>query len=149
MRMKKIYLFLLAVAVLVACTESNDAWIPDNDDRSASAYAVSEETALAYLDSALEMLYGDQADTRATSAKPRVASIRSLRLPNAATRSGVASDAETPLYIVAFEDGAGSAILGADTRVEKIYAILDETVLTPEDFRRISAPDRRMMRKIS
>ena len=136
MRMKKIYSFiLLAIVVLVACTDSNDIWTPDPDnDRHASAYAVSEETALAYLDSALEMLYGDQADTRATSAKPRVASIRSLRLPNAATRSGVASDAETPLYIVAFEDGAGSAILGADTRVEKIYAILDETVLTPEDF---------------
>lgn len=135
--MKNRLLVLLALVAMVACTDSHDAWAPDPDSgRSASAYAVSEETALAYLDSALGMLYGDQTDTRATSAKPRIASIRPLRLPNAAgsTRSDAASDAETSLYVVAFEGSTGSAVLGADTRVEKIYAILDETVLTPEDF---------------
>lgn len=136
--MKKLRLLvLLAVAALVACTDSHDAWTPDPDgDRPASAYAVSEETALAYLDSALEMLYGDQANTRTTSAKPRIASIRPVNAKDfaGATRSTSTPDTETMLYVVAFEGGAGSAVLGADTRVEKIYAILDETVLTPEDF---------------
>lgn len=136
--MKKLRLFvLLAVAALVACTDSHDAWTPDPDgDRPASAYTVSEETALAYLDSALEMLYGDQANTRTTSAKPRIASIRPVNTEDftGTTRSASAPDNETMLYVVAFEGGTGSAILGADTRVEKIYAILDETVLTPEDF---------------
>lgn len=136
--MKKLRLLvLLAVAVLVACTDSHDAWTPDPDgDRPASAYAVSEETALAHLDAALEMLYGDQAGTRSTSAKPRIASIRPVNAKDfaGATRSTSTPDTETMLYVVAFEGGTGSAVLGADTRVEKIYAILDETVLTPEDF---------------
>ena len=130
-------LILLAVTALVACTDSHDAWSPDPDrTQKNSIYAVSEETALAHLDAALEILYGDQANTRTTSAKPRIASIRPVNAKDfaGATRSTSTPDTETMLYVVAFESGAGSAILGADTRVEKIYAILDETVLTPEDF---------------
>ena len=50
-----------------------------------------------------------------------------------ATRSTVA-DVENLLYIVEFEDGKGSAILGADKRVDGVFAVLDEGVITAEDF---------------
>ena len=42
---------------------------------------------------------------------------------------------EELLYIVNFEDEAGYAILGADDRLEPVYAVVDEGSLTTEDFR--------------
>lgn len=51
-----------------------------------------------------------------------------------ATRSPELPNIEDLLYIVEFESGAGSAILGADYRLEPVYAVLDNSVLTAEDF---------------
>lgn len=136
--MKKFsFLYLFLIGWFVACNDdTHDTWTIPPDKTPVSAYAVSEEAALANLDSVLGALYNDESETRTTSAKPRIASIRPVNANDFAgtTRSESTPDTETLLYIVAFEEGAGSAILGADTRVEKVYAILDETVLTPEDF---------------
>ncbi len=133
--MKKFYCLLLIVW-FAACSDDTHDWRPtDPKEPASSTYAVSVETALARLESALGVLYGDGDETRA-AARPRVASIRSLTAKELAlpTRSAAVSDADTLLYVVAFEENAGSAVLGADTRVEEIYAILDETVLTAEDI---------------
>lgn len=43
-------------------------------------------------------------------------------------------DIEDLFYIVSFGEGQGSAVLGADRRIEEIFAIFDETQLSPEDF---------------
>lgn len=42
---------------------------------------------------------------------------------------------EDLLYIVNFENEAGYAILGADDRLEPVYAVVDEGSLTTEEFR--------------
>lgn len=51
------------------------------------------------------------------------------------TRSEATADVEDLLYIVNFENEAGYAILGADDRLEPVYAVVDEGSLTAEDFR--------------
>ena len=42
------------------------------------------------------------------------------------TRSEATADVEELLYIVNFENEAGYAILGADDRLEPVYAVVDE-----------------------
>ena len=51
------------------------------------------------------------------------------------TRSEATADVEDLLYIVNFENEAGYAILGADDRLEPVYAVVDEGSLTTEEFR--------------
>ena len=111
-----------------------------SDDPDNSAFpepaidAVSPESALDNLELFLGTLQSIGGETRAGSFGRRVASILPLKTVSARTRSASAFGVENLLYLVAFEDGQGSAILGADTRVNPVYAVLDETVLTPEDF---------------
>lgn len=133
--MKKLYL-LLAVVVVVATSCQKDVVenIPCNDpmtEEPCSPYAVSKEEALDKLYKEFALIYG--AATRANDRRVRkIEPVRYDKLAPA-TRSTVA-DVEDLLYIVEFEDGKGSAILGADKRVEGVFAVLDEGVITAEDF---------------
>ena len=76
----------------------------------------------------------DDCETR--SHRRRVASINSVSMNDlyGHTRANQADDIENLLYIVEFENGEGSAILGADERLKPVYAVLDKSVLTIEDF---------------
>ena len=135
--MRKIYIFALTLAIVaVSCQKDvhqevmhQDVVCVSNDD---NGYAVSVDEALANLDRELDFIYG--ASTRSGD-RPNVRKVHTLHR-NAvanATRSGEVN-AEELLYIVEFDEGQGSAILGADKRVEKVFAVLDETVLTEDDF---------------
>lgn len=134
--MRKFY-YLLAI-VTVAATSCQQEVVYNNTpkertatEKSASPYAVSEEEALARLDAELASLYGEE--TRANQRQVR--SIKPIKLNDISpvTRSSDL-DVDNLLYIVEFEDGQGSAILGADERVEGVLAILDNSALTAEDF---------------
>lgn len=132
--MKKLYLLLAVVAVAAtSCQKDVVENVPCNDPMTEdlrSPYAVSEEEALDRLNAELDM-YGEK--TRANDRRVRkIEPVRYDKLAPA-TRSTVA-DVEDLLYIVEFEDGKGSAILGADKRVEGVFAVLDEGVITAEDF---------------
>ena len=101
-------------------------------------YVVSVEQALVNLESELSMIC-DNETTRATAPRRYIRAVRSVAYDDVApaTRSEeMPDDVADLLYIVEFADGDGSAVLGADSRVEPVLAILDETVLTPEDFAR-------------
>lgn len=133
--MKKLYLLLAAVAVAAtSCQKDVVENIPCNDpmtEEPCSPYAVSKEEALDKLYNELALI--DGAATRANDRRVRkIEPVRYDKLAPA-TRSTVA-DVEDLLYIVEFEDGKGSAILGADKRVEGVFAVLDEGVITAEDF---------------
>lgn len=84
---------------------------------------------------ALKNLYGElkliDGQTRADGSQRTVKSIKSLT--GAITRSGNALDNDL-LYIVEFDEGEGSAVLAADTRLDPVIAVLDSSVLTAEDF---------------
>jgi len=88
------------------------------------------------LDNELAMICGGD-ETRAAQPRRRVKAVRNVAYADVApaTRSDEMPDDVADLfYIVEFADGEGSAVLGADKRVEPVVAILDQTVLTPEDF---------------
>lgn len=133
-------LILTAVVVLMAsCSrdfEAVDTPAPVAEETADEGYVVSVEQALTSLDNELAMIYGDD-ETRAAQPRRRVKAIHNVAYDRVApvTRSADAPDDMADLfYIVEFADGQGSAVLGADKRVEPVVAILDETVLTPEDF---------------
>lgn len=133
--MKKLYLLLAVVAVAAtSCQKDVVENIPCNDpmtEEPCSPYAVSKEEALDKLYNELALIDGKT--TRANDRRVRkIEPVRYDKLAPA-TRSTVA-DVEDLLYIVEFEDGKGSAILGADKRVEGVFAVLDEGVITAEDF---------------
>lgn len=132
--MKRWLLYLFMAGIFASCNDPDDSAMSGPAKDPVSKYAVSTETALGNLEAALKAL--QSGDTRAGTPARRVESIRPLKLESIAlkTRSGSVSDADNLLYVVAFEDGRGSAVLGADTRVASVYAILDESVFTPADF---------------
>lgn len=134
--MKKLYLLLAVVAVAAtSCQKDVGENIPSNEpmtEELCSPYAVSEEEALDRLNAEFGILYYGET-TRANDRRVRkIEPVRYDKLAPA-TRS-TAADVENLLYIVEFEDGKGSAILGADKRVEGVFAVLDEGVITAEDF---------------
>ena len=97
-----------------------------------SHYAVSKEDALNRLNDFMDAF--DGAETR--SQHRRVVSIKGVSAENICgqTRGSQTNEIGDLLYIVEFENGMGSAILGADERLESVYAVLDESVLTVDDF---------------
>ena len=137
--MKKNLLFFATLLLIVSCSKFEEPTIVPltADDvlaeETVSEYAVSVDDALAALDIALKSI--DGADTRSTDAR-RVRSVKALKARDvlSATRTEQIPDVEDMFYIVSFDEGEGSAVLGADTRLEGIYAILDDTELSPADF---------------
>jgi len=87
---------------------------------------------LANLEGVLAQIDGE---TRAGSVR-RPVSVEKIKAADVCdlTRSEAALDVEDLLYVVSFGEGNGSAVLGADKRVTDVMAVLDETVLTTEDF---------------
>ena len=133
--MKKLFFALVAMAIVaVSCqnefTESASDVTPRTEVE--SAYAISEEKAIERLNEFMQSF--DGCETRAVQRV--VKSIDAVEYSDIVktTRGSEDIDIDNLLYIVEFEDGMGSAIIGADRRVEPVYAILDESVLTTEDF---------------
>lgn len=50
------------------------------------------------------------------------------------TKSDENSDFGNLLYVINFEDGNGTAVLGADNRLEPVIAVIDSGYLNLEDF---------------
>ena len=94
--------------------------IPNNNEAQELSYAISEEEALKNLDRELTCLYGETTRTK----ERRIRKIEPINssLFNAQTRSAD-TPADNLLYIVEFEGDNGSAILGADRRVEGVLKV--------------------------
>ena len=134
-------LFLAALVAMFAISCQKDFNGPTNisveSEVAVNPYVVSVDQALARLDAEMAAIYGE--GTRAASRV--VKSVQTLNIESIApaTRGGDDFDATDLLYIVEFEDNQGSAILGADVRVDEVFAILDESVITEEDFENAAA----------
>lgn len=134
--MKRLLLSLAIVAVAAASCQKdvvyNDRPAENNTiEQKVSPYAVSVDEALDRLDEELAAIYGKE--TRAS--QRRVRKIEPIKFSNVVTDTRAYDiDIDNLLYIVEFEDGQGSAILGADERVESVLAVLDNGALTAEDF---------------
>lgn len=134
--MRKFY-YLLAVVAVAATSCQQERYTNDYHNENSltveqtSPYAVSE-------DEAIERLEGFMAtfDCETRSKQRTIKKIDKVSYDDifGVTRNSESTDIEDLIYIVEFEDGEGSAILGADRRLEPVYAVLDESTLTIEDF---------------
>ena len=112
----------------------------ENPPTAEKPHAVPVEQALEELQSVLEEIdipAEDGAVTRSGGIR-RVKNVTTVSpevLNPDGTRSEATADVEDLLYIVNFENEAGYAILGADDRLEPVYAVVDEGSLTTEEFR--------------
>lgn len=134
--MKRILLFCSLFLLGIACSQDDSLTatvdpVPEGG-HNANPYAVTVEEALANLEGVLAQIDGE---TRAGSVR-RPVSVEKIKAADVCdlTRSEAALDVEDLLYVVSFGEGNGSAVLGADKRVTDVMAVLDETVLTTEDF---------------
>ena len=112
----------------------------ENPPAAENPHAVPVEQALEELQSVLEEIDAPAEDGAATRSGGirRVKNVTTVSpevLNPDGTRSEATADVEELLYIVNFENEAGYAILGADDRLEPVYAVVDEGSLTTEDFR--------------
>lgn len=123
--MKRLLLFSLPVAFLLAsCSQESEPTIKEKENPSASSTRVSLEDALKAAEQMFEGLEGDV--TRAASRK--VKSVETIGAE--ATRS---SESDALYYVVNYDDNAGFAVLGADTRLDDVYAISEEGSLNMND----------------
>ena len=129
--------------LLVGCTADPGAEPGppgENPPAAENPHAVPVEQALEELQSVLKEIdtpTEDGAVTRSGGIR-RVKSVTTVSpeaLSPGGTRSEATTNVEDLLYIVNFENEAGYAILGADDRLEPVYAVVDEGSLTTEDFR--------------
>lgn len=128
--MKRCIKYVIAMsimAIFVACTTQHEEIeiVP----KTTANLKISKEQALTYLYGDLRLIDGEK--TRSGQSPRTVKSIKQLK--GARTRSGKTLPSDL-LYIVEFEEGQGSAVLSADARITPVIAILDESVLTEEDF---------------
>lgn len=130
--MKNFRIFVMMLAIVAVSCQQETA-VEDNSEpvNSENENAVSKEEALEALYSELDFLYGES--TR--SNRGAVKDIKTVQFDDmvCSTRS-LDVEIDDVLYIVEFEDGKGSAILGADKRVEDVFAVLDDGVISVEDF---------------
>lgn len=137
-QLSNLHFRLMSILLLSAACTREYTPLPQQPElyNDADSYSVTVEEALQNLDAELAVLYeGDE--TRTGSTRRLVRSVRSIGYDDLlpATRSDERpGDIEDLLYLVEFADGCGSAVLGADRRVESVFAVLDETVLSPADF---------------
>ena len=133
------YLSLLAIlGLLVGCTSdltTEEVPQPPSVPEQKISHVVPVEQALEDLQGLLEAIDApaeDGAVTRSGGIRrvKNVTTVSPEALSPGGTRSEATADVEDLLYIVNFEDEAGS-----DDRLEPVYAVVDEGSLTTEEFR--------------
>lgn len=129
--MKKLFLIFTVLTLFIACTKSENLTLEEVDGPPVpSAENLVKKQLLGRLESFLQSV-----DPKAGRPVRHVKNIRNLSKKHllGQTRSDEAGF-EDLAYIVEFENGEGSAILGIDERIDPIVAVLDHDVLTVEDF---------------
>lgn len=124
--MKRFFIIFVVAMLLLSCTKGHDEMVVTMQPKRSTT--ISAEQALKNLYGELNLIDGQ---TRTDGTQRKVKSIKPLT--GAVTRSGNALDNDL-LYIVEFDEGEGSAVLAADTRLDPVIAVLDNSVLTAEDF---------------
>lgn len=125
--MKKItFLLAMMLVTFTACNNEDFEEISLESKREKISYEVTPEEAVSRL--------GMFLSNNGTRASLNDVTIKTLMKSDfvPATRSTDAEDAPA-VYLIDIPDG-GCAVMGADKRLEPVYAIMDETKLSPEDL---------------
>lgn len=127
--MKKIILFAGITALLVSCSnmELEQSQLAGATSETHGSTHVSLEEALKNADDLFSRMEGK--NTRTATKRRTVCSVQSLGEGGRTRAAG-----EDPLYyVVNYADDAGFAILGADTRLDEVYAFSDTGSLNLND----------------
>lgn len=128
---------MLSVSLLTSCQDNDDPQtLVDSEAmasyESGSKYAITPDSALAYLD---EYLEASETSSRGLSER-KVSSIAPVGCRTAMSRSdGSVIDCENLVYVANFEEMQGYAILAADKRIsDKVIAVTDQGSLSSMTF---------------
>ena len=135
--MRRLLLTLAVVVVAVTACQKDVTCNEAPNEAAAvienvSPFAVSQEEAIERLETVLATIDGEETRSNVKLIK----SITPIEYADivAKTRANEEYDIDNLLYVVEFEDGQGSAILGADERVDSVFAVLDSSVITEDNF---------------
>lgn len=126
--MKKIVLsIIIAITVMVSCQKTFDynRALPDMPQKS---FVLPIEKSLELLKLVLPNTINL---TRASSSEIEILRIGDFK---PSTRGNNGNNCDDPIVYIVPLDNGGSAIVGADIRMQPIYAILESTTLTPDDI---------------
>lgn len=127
--MKKLLFSLAAVMMLTACQNSPADLMPYESGVREVMSSNPHRVTLAQALQNAEKMFGDISEQKTRSASQHI--VKSVDyMINKATRS--ANDVDTMLYLVNYTDG-GFALLGADTRIPRVFAVSDEGSLAWND----------------
>lgn len=115
----KLFGFLFGILLLAGCSQED---LPTMPDKTQSSTRVSLQQALKNADRVFANLSGGTRTVR------RVKDVQTLG--SGVTRS---NSSDTLYYVVNYENEGGFAVLGADTRLDKVYAIGEEGNLDMND----------------
>lgn len=124
--MKKFLLLLLAALTLTSCTQDEVLNPIPEQTKTNDTYTVDVDEALSKAEKIYNRIYGSE--TRSTTSR-KVSKIERFQ-PTQGTRS---SENLNGYYIVNYGDNEGFALLGADTRLEDVYAISNQGSLQLSD----------------
>ena len=126
--MKKFLFMAMMFITLVACNTDEFCDLSTNEtEQEKVSFVVTPEEAVNRL-----QMFLSKNGTRVSLNKFAITTLRKSDFVPA-TRSADA-DADNPaVYLIDIPDG-GCAVMGADKRLELVYAIMDETKLSPEDL---------------
>ncbi len=129
MRKFRFIYVLMAALFFVACAESDDLYENETNPVAKNPYEISIETAM----QTLETMFPEMMRTTRVSASE----VKTLRRSDLGmTTRAEDEDPQAPVaYIIPLANN-GCAIMGADTRKERLYAALESTTLTPDDIAR-------------
>lgn len=128
--MKKILSFLIVAATIyfVACNVEEEPISQTRELPTKNPYAISIPQAIERLNA----IFPDATKTtRATTADVTTLTRGDFGLTTRAVNGALPTD---PLIYIIPTDNSGCAIVGADTRMEAVYAVLDNSTLTAEDI---------------
>ena len=126
--MKKIVLsIIIAITVMVSCQKTFDynRALPDMPQKS---FVLPIEKSLELLKLVLPNTINL---TRTSSSEIEILRIGDFK---PSTRGNNGNNSDDPIIYIVPLDNGGSAIVGADIRMQPIYAILESTTLTPDDI---------------
>lgn len=128
-QMKKAIFILAAVCALTACQNSPADLMPDESGVREMVSSNPHRVTLAQALQNAEKMLGNISEQKTRSASQHI--VKSVDyMVNHVARS--ANDVDTMLYLVNYTDG-GFALLGADTRIPRVFAVSDEGSLAWND----------------
>ncbi len=136
MKIQRINLILYCLVTLLPFTSCSLDEKSHDMRTTVDSHGASLNSALSELNTTLGILYTETKTlaAKSTSNISEIITVTYDDIMGPETKSDENSDFGNLLYVINFEDGNGTAVLGADNRLEPVIAVIDSGYLNLEDF---------------